>query len=249
MVEVGRDDGGRPYAVIVAVVEDRAEHGAPLNLERRCERDRLVAATRARVHRAEVKKQRNIRNGGDRRGRGCAPVVERETPGVVPRVGGAPRAGPGAGTIQRRGYALDGGEERTPRPEEILGTSDEQFRGAGVSRQKASYLRDLAEHVVSGGLNLDALDGIPDDEVTEALTAVHGIGEWSADMFLMFELGRPDVLPVGDLGVRNGMRIAYGLNEAPTQAQAHKIGEPWTPYRTVGSWYMWRAAETVTPDA
>ena len=158
-------------------------------------------------------------------------------------------AGPAARTIQRHWYALYGNEERTPRPEEILGASDEQFRGAGVSRQKASYLRDLAERVVSGGLDLDALGGMPDDAVTEALTAVRGVGEWSAHMFLMFELGRPDVLPVGDLGVRNGMRAAYGLDEAPTPAQAREIGEPWTPYRTVGSWYMWRAVETVTPDA
>lgn len=158
-------------------------------------------------------------------------------------------AGPAARTIQRRWYALYGDEERTPRPEEIMGTSDEQFRGAGVSRQKAGYLRDLAQHVVSGGLDLDALNGMPDDAVTEALTVVRGIGEWSAHMFLMFELGRPDILPVGDLGVRNGMRAAYALDEAPTPAQALEIGEPWTPYRTVGSWYMWRAVETVTPDA
>ena len=158
-------------------------------------------------------------------------------------------AGPAARTIQRRWYALYGDEQRAPQPQEILATNDEQFRGAGVSRQKAGYLRDLAEHVGSGGLALDALDGMPDEAVAEALTAVRGIGEWSAHMFLMFELGRPDVLPVGDLGVRNGMRAAYGLDEAPTPAQAREIGEPWTPYRTVGSWYMWRVVETVTPDA
>ncbi len=158
-------------------------------------------------------------------------------------------AGPAARAIQRRWYALYGHEERTPQPEEILGTSDEQFRGAGVSRQKAGYLRDLAEHAIRGGLDFDALGAMPDAAVAEALTAVRGIGEWSAHMFLMFELGRPDILPVGDLGVRNGMRVAYGLDEAPTPAQAREIGEPWTPYRTVGSWYMWRAVETVTPDA
>ena len=158
-------------------------------------------------------------------------------------------AGPAARAIQRRWYALYGDEARTPQPEEILGTSDEQFRGAGVSREKAGYLRDLAEHIVSGGLEFDPLDGMPDDAVVEALTTVRGIGEWSAHMFLMFQLGRPDVLPVGDLGVRNGMRVAYALDETPTPAQAREIGEPWTPYRTVGAWYMWRAVETVTPDA
>ena len=157
-------------------------------------------------------------------------------------------AGPAARAIQRRWYALYGDEQRPPRPLAILSTSDEQFRGTGVSRQKAGYLRDLAAYIVDGRLDLDSLDPLPDGEVITALTAVHGIGEWSAHMFLMFELGRPDVLPAGDLGVRSGMRLAYGLEQTPTPAQARGLGEPWTPYRSVGSWYMWRAAETVTPD-
>ena len=157
-------------------------------------------------------------------------------------------AGAAASAIQRRLYALHGDEARTPSPKQLLETSDEDYRSVGVSRQKAGYLRDLAQHLVDGELDFDHIDSWPDDEVSAHLTAVKGIGEWSAHMFLMFQLGRPDVLPVGDLGVRIGMRIAYDLAETPTAKEALMIGEPWTPYRSVASWYMWRAAETVTPD-
>jgi len=158
-------------------------------------------------------------------------------------------AGPAARAIQRRLFALYGDEERTPTPLEILATTDDAFRGAGVSRQKAGYLRDLAQHCVDGTLDFEAIELLDDREATKRLTAVKGVGEWSAHMFLMFELGRPDVLPVGDLGVRKGMEIAYRLAETPTPARAREIGAPWAPYRSVGSWYMWRAAETVTPGA
>lgn len=157
-------------------------------------------------------------------------------------------AGPAARTIQRRWYALYGDEERTPAPHEILATTDQAFRGAGVSRQKAGYLRDLAEHVLDGRLEFSALEAMGDEDVIDALTTVKGVGEWTAHMQLLFELGRPDVMPTGDLGVRKGMRVAYGLDQAPTPAQALEVGAPWAPYRSVGSWYMWRAVETVTPD-
>ena len=157
-------------------------------------------------------------------------------------------AGAAASAIQRRLYAMHGDEARTPSPKQLLETTDEEYRAVGVSRQKAGYLRDLAQHVVDGELDFDHIDAWPDDEVSAHLTAVKGIGEWSAHMFLMFQLGRPDILPVGDLGVRIGMRIAYELDETPTAKEALAIGEPWTPYRSVASWYMWRAAETVTPD-
>ena len=158
-------------------------------------------------------------------------------------------AGAAASAIQRRLYAMyDGDEARTPAPPELLETSDEDYRSVGVSRQKAGYLRDLARHVVEGQLDFEHVDEWPDDEVSAHLTAVKGIGEWSAHMFLMFQLGRPDVLPTGDLGVRIGMRIAYGLEDTPKPQEALTIGEPWAPFRSVASWYMWRAAETVTPD-
>ena len=154
-------------------------------------------------------------------------------------------AGSAAMAIQRRWLALYSDEDRVPTPEELLATTDEQFRGAGVSRQKAGYMRDLALHILDGRLDFAELPCLNDDEVARKLIAVKGIGEWSAHMFLMFHLGRPDVLPVGDLGVRNGMRVAYSLDETPTPARAREIGAPWAPYRSVGSWYMWRVAETV----
>ena len=178
-----------------------------------------------------------------------------------PRPGGAPYAsvvrsimfqqlaGAAARAIQRRFFALHGDAERTPDPIAILATTDEAFRGAGVSRQKAGYLRDLAQHCVDGTLDFAAMPALDDAEVIERLTAVKGVGEWTAHMFLMFELGRPDILPVGDLGVRKGMAAAYALPDTPTPSRAREIGAPWSPYRSVGSWYMWRAVETVTPEA
>ncbi len=157
-------------------------------------------------------------------------------------------AGAAAAAIERRWRALYDDPEVVPSPAQILATPDESFRAAGVSRQKASYLRDLAEHVADGRLAWDGLDALPDEAVAQRLTAVRGVGEWTAHMFLMFHLGRPDVLPVGDLGVRSGMRAAYGLPETPTPERAREIGAPWAPYRSVASWYMWRAVETALPS-
>ena len=154
--------------------------------------------------------------------------------------------GTAAATIRDRWLALYG--DRYPTPPELLATTDEAFRGAGVSRQKAGYMRDVAEHILAGALDLPALESLPDDEVVGQITAVKGLGEWSAHMFLMFQLGRPDVMPVGDFGVRNGMRVAYRLPTMPTPAEAREIGAKWAPYRSVGSWYMWRAADTVVPS-
>jgi DNA-3-methyladenine glycosylase II len=155
-------------------------------------------------------------------------------------------AGAAASAIQKRFFALHDPDGQAPTPKQILDLTDEQFRSAGLSRQKMGYLRDLALHVADGRLDLTALPALPDEEVIEHITAVKGLGEWSAHMFLMFHLGRPDVLPTGDLGVRAGMRITYGLEAVPTPKEALVIGGKWAPYRSVGSWYMWRAAETIT---
>lgn len=157
-------------------------------------------------------------------------------------------AGAAANAIQSRFLALYGDAGQPPAPERLLATTDEQFRGAGVSRQKVGYMRDLAIHVSDGRLKFDEFSQMDDAEVISQLVAVKGIGEWSAHMYLMFQLGRPDVLPVGDLGVRNGMRITYDLPETPTPAAAREIGLSWAPYRSVGSWYMWRAGEPTAPD-
>jgi DNA-3-methyladenine glycosylase II len=133
---------------------------------------------------------------------------------------------------------------RTPTPVEVLEDDPDELRQAvGLSHAKVAYLRSLAEHVLDGSLDLGHLDELPDEQVTAALTAVRGIGPWSADMFLMFRLGRPDVLPVGDLGIRRAFMIHYGLPEMPTAAEMERIAEPWRPHRTLASLYLWRSLQ------
>ncbi len=114
---------------------------------------------------------------------------------------------------------------------------------AGFSRAKVAYLRSLAEHVLDGRLELERVAELDDDEVIRELTAVKGIGEWTAHMFLMFTLHRPDVLPVGDLGVRNAAMRAYGLDGPPKPAELEALAEPWRPHRTRASLYLWRSLE------
>jgi DNA-3-methyladenine glycosylase II len=135
--------------------------------------------------------------------------------------------------------------DREPDPEQLLAADRDELRQAGLSRAKVEYLRDLATRVRDGDLQLDRLAELPDDEVTAQLTAVKGIGRWSADMFLMFHLGRPDVLPVGDLGLRRAVQRAYGLAEPPRAAELERIAEPWRPYRTLASLYLWRSLQNV----
>lgn len=156
-------------------------------------------------------------------------------------------AGAAASAIQRRFFALYGREEQPPTPLDLLPSSDETLRSVGISRQKAGYMRDLALHVLDGRLNFAELAALPDEGVIQRLVTIKGIGEWTAHMFLMFQLGRPDVLPTGDLGVRKGMRLAYNVPELPSSEEARVIGEPWAPYRSVGSLYMWRVAEAPPP--
>ena len=128
---------------------------------------------------------------------------------------------------------------RTPTPQELLDADPEVVRSAGLSRPKVKYLRSLAEHVLSGELELDKLHELPDEEVTREVTAVKGLGQWTADMFLIFHLGRPDVLPVGDLGVRRAVERAYGLEALPDAETLERLGERWRPYRSLASLYLW----------
>jgi DNA-3-methyladenine glycosylase II len=153
-------------------------------------------------------------------------------------------AGPAAAAIERRFLALFDGS--VPAPAELLTATDEDLRAAGVSRQKAGYLRSLAEHFASGALTNRELHRDSDEEVARKVTQVKGIGQWTADMLLIFCLGRPDVLPVGDLGVQNSLRVAYALDAVPSPATMLEIGEPWRPYRSAASWYLWRRGDTVT---
>ena len=144
-----------------------------------------------------------------------------------------------ARAIYERLTARFGG--RAPTPEELLADDPDELRtAAGLSYAKVRYLRSLAEHALDGSLKLDALGGLPDDEVIAQLTAVSGIGLWSAHMFLMFHLQRPDVLPVGDLGIRKAFARAYGLAELPGPEEMERIAEPWRPYRSLACLFLWR---------
>ena len=125
----------------------------------------------------------------------------------------------------------------------LAAVTEAQMRAAGISRQKADYLRDLCEKVGSGAVPLDAVDAMTDEEVIEALTKVKGIGRWTAEMFLIFRLQRPDVLPVGDLGIVNAIHKAYRLRKKPTPERMRKLGEAWRPYRSVATWYLWRSLD------
>jgi DNA-3-methyladenine glycosylase II len=122
----------------------------------------------------------------------------------------------------------------------IAALSDEALRGVGLSGQKVSYLRDLSARIGDGRLLLDELDVLPDEEVITRLTAVKGFGRWSAEMFLMFRLHRPDILPAGDLGIVNAIHRLYRLRKRPDAKRILKMGEAWRPYRSVASWYLWQ---------
>jgi DNA-3-methyladenine glycosylase II len=148
-----------------------------------------------------------------------------------------------AQTIFQRLLDLFGGH--TPSAGQLIAADPEAVRAVGLSRSKVAYLRDLAERVEDGNLELDRLSELPDDEVSAQLTAVKGIGRWSADMFLMFHLGRPDVLPVGDLGIRKAVERLYELPVVPDAAEVERIAEPWRPYRTLACLYLWTALEAL----
>jgi DNA-3-methyladenine glycosylase II len=146
-----------------------------------------------------------------------------------------------AATIFSRIEALMPGGTLTPAG--LAAVTDEALRAAGMSRQKIVYFRDLTAHVQSGELPLDSLDAMSDEEVIAALTKVKGIGRWSAEMFLMFRLHRPDVLPVDDLGIVNAITAVYRLRKRPDAKRIRKIGDAWKPYRSVASWYLWRSLD------
>ena len=151
-------------------------------------------------------------------------------------------SGKAAATIWGRVLALYP-RKRFPPARALLGTPDEALRAAGMSGAKAAALKDLARHVVEKRLVPARLGGATDEEVAAMLLPVRGIGPWSVDMFLMFALARPDVLPVGDLGVRKGMQRHFRLRKLPEPDRMRALAAPWRPYRSVGSWYMWRLLE------
>lgn len=133
---------------------------------------------------------------------------------------------------------------RPPTPAEVLAEDPEELRAAaGLSRAKVTFLRSLAEHVLDGSLELERLDELPDDEVITELVAVKGLGVWTAHMFLMFHLERPDVLAVGDLGIRRALMNHYGFEALPSPPEMEKLAEPWRPYRTLACMYLWRSLD------
>jgi 3-methyladenine DNA glycosylase/8-oxoguanine DNA glycosylase len=160
-------------------------------------------------------------------------------------------AGRAAATIFGRfvDAATGGGEAVELTPEGVLACSEEALRAAGLSAAKTRSIRALAERGAGGDLPLDEIEGLDDEEVIERLSAVPGIGRWTAEMFLIFQLGRLDVWPVGDLGVRKGYGTAWGLAEMPTPKELQAYGETFRPYRSVAAWYCWRAVDTVVPGA
>lgn len=129
----------------------------------------------------------------------------------------------------------------------VADSPPEILRSCGLSTQKATYLRELARHTNAGSVNFEQLPSLPDDEVIQQLTQVKGIGVWTAQMFLIFSLRRPDILPTGDLGIRNAVKKLYRLREMPSPADVEKRGEKWRPYASVASWYLWRSLEPNGP--
>ena len=146
-----------------------------------------------------------------------------------------------AATIARRFDDLFGGT--FPTPSQVLAMSDDRLRSVGLSAMKVSFIRDLARRVADGSLRLDAFDVMSDEEVITALTEVRGIGRWTAEMFLMFRLHRPDILPVGDLGIVNAIKKHYGLRKVPSPERMMRIGESWRPYRSIACWYLWASLD------
>jgi len=148
-----------------------------------------------------------------------------------------------ARSIYNRLAAIFG--DRPPTPEELLAADEDELRAAGLSRPKIRYLRDLASHVLTGEVDFDSMHALSDEEVSARITAVKGLGQWSADMFLMFHLSRPDVLPVGDLGIRRAVERAYELPEMPDPDALRILAEPWRPDRTLASFYLWESLDAV----
>jgi len=156
-------------------------------------------------------------------------------------------AGAAASAILKRFIDQIGGG-KFPTPEQALKASPARLRKAGISRQKAAHLKDLARHVVGDKINFRRFARMADAEIIADLTRVKGIGQWTAEMFLMFNLGRPDIAPVGDLGFRNGVTKAYGLQEPIKPKELAVFAERWRPYRSMACWYMWRSLRIKLPD-
>ena len=130
---------------------------------------------------------------------------------------------------------------RFPKPIDVVKTPDSKLKKTGLSEMKISYIKDLSKRIMSKELQLNKLRNLPDEQVVEELIQVRGIGRWTAEMFLIFSLGRLDVLPIGDLGLKKGIKRLHNLEELPSEEKIKKIAEKWRPYRTVATWYLWKS--------
>jgi DNA-3-methyladenine glycosylase II len=195
--------------------------------------DKVMAGLIAQIGPMSIEKRRRGRPKGDAYGALLRAIV------------GQQLSVKAAATIFDRVLAIFGG--KMPTAAELLDADEIELRGAGLSGRKVEYLKDLAARVESGELELERFDEMPDDEIVAELTAVRGLGVWTAHMFLMFHLGRPDVLPVGDLGIRNAAKAAYGLGEPPSPDELERIAAPWRPHRTLACLYLWESLDN-SPD-
>jgi len=189
--------------------------------------DKVMAGLIARIGPMSIEKRRRGRPRGDAYGALLRAIV------------GQQLSVKAAATIFDRVLALFGG--RMPTAQELLDANEDALRGAGLSGRKVEYLKDLASRTLSGELELDRFAELDDETIVAELTAVRGLGVWTAHMFLIFHLERPDVLPVGDLGIRNAVAAAYGLDKPPSPAEMEEIAAPWRPHRTLASLYLWES--------
>ncbi len=150
-------------------------------------------------------------------------------------------AGSAAKAISKRFRGLYG--KRFPKPADVLKTSDSKLRKTGLSGMKVKYIKDLSKNIESKKLKLRSLSKLSDDEIVEQLTQVKGIGHWTAEMFLIFSLGRMDVLPVGDLGLKKGVQLLNSSTKLPTPDEIEELAEKWRPYRTIATWYLWKSLQ------
>jgi DNA-3-methyladenine glycosylase II len=205
--------------------------GTPAQQRKLAASDPVMAALMERLGKLTMKHRRRGRPKGDAYAALLRAVV------------GQQLSAKAAFTIHGRVLELYGG--RNPTPQELLATDEKALRGAGLSGRKVEYLRSLAEHVLDGSLEIDRLDELSDEDVIAEIVAVRGLGEWSAQMFLMFFLERRDVLPTGDLGIRRAIQLEYGLEELPDPEEMERIAEPWRPYRTLACVYLWESLANV----
>ena len=185
-----------------------------------------------------LKKDRKLAKVIDKIGKYNIPITKNPYESLVEAIITQQLSGKAADSISKKFRTIYG---RFPKPADVLNTSDTKLRKAGLSYMKISYIKDLSGKIESKQLRLASMKDLSDEEVIAELTLVKGIGRWTAEMFLIFSLGRQDVLPVGDLGLKKGIQRLYSMEDLPEKEQMEKIAQKWRPYRSVATWYLWRS--------